>query len=238
MIVTARMISLRNDQQHVDRRQELDEVVVVGARRLLVDQRRDQPRRQVGRQQRDDVERDHRDERGDHPGRHQERQARDAHHLERVDLLRDAHRAQPCGVAAADGGGQRDRRDERRHLAGVEVGRDERGELGDADLAQRRVALDADLGAGEEGEEGDHARRARDQGQPAGAERDLGQGVEDLAPVAAQGARRPRQRLGVEEQLVAVRSSRRLRPLPDDRRPCRAPPRSPDHSPGWGMSWK
>ena len=124
-----------------------------------------------------DVERDHRDERGDHPGRHEERQRRDRHHLERVDLLGDPHRAEPGGVAAADGRRERDRGDQRRHLTGVEVRRDEGAELRDADLAQRRVALDADLGAGEERHERDHADRAGDQAEPAGAERDLGEGV-------------------------------------------------------------
>ena len=72
------------------------------------------------------------------------------HHLEGVDLLGDAHRAELGGEAAADGGRQRDAGDQRRDLAGVEVGRDEAGERRGAELVERRVALQADLGAGEE----------------------------------------------------------------------------------------
>ena len=55
-----------------------------------------------------DVQRDDRDHPRDDPGRHEERQRRDRHHLERVDLLGDPHRAELGGEAAADGGGQRD----------------------------------------------------------------------------------------------------------------------------------
>ena len=66
-----------------------------------------------------------------------------------------------------------------------------RGELRDAELAQRRVALDADLGPGEEGQEGDDADGARDQREAAGTEGDLGQGVDDLAGVAPDGRAAP-----------------------------------------------
>ena len=195
---------LAEGPQHVDRRQELEEVVVVGARRLPVDVDGDEAGREVGRAEGHDVERDHRDERRDHPGRDQERQRGDPHHLERVDLLGDPHRAEPGGVAAAHGRGQGDRGDQRRHLAGVEVGRDEGAELRDPDLAERGVALDAHLGAGEEREERDHAGAPGDQGQAAATEGDLGEGVDDLARVAADRPRRPGQGLDVEEQLVAV----------------------------------
>ena len=73
--------------QHVAGWQEQVEVVVVGARALPVELRHDESGREVRRQQADDVERDDRDETGDDPGRHEERQRRDRHHLERVDLL-------------------------------------------------------------------------------------------------------------------------------------------------------
>jgi hypothetical protein len=61
------------------------------------------------------------------------------------------------GETAADGRGERDAGDERGDLAGVEVGRDEAGEGGGAELVERGVALQADLGAGEEAQGGDHA---------------------------------------------------------------------------------
>ena len=83
---------------------------------------------------------------GDHPRRHEERQRRHRHHLEGVDLLGDPHRAELGGEAAADGRGQGERGDQRGDLAGVEVGRDEAGELRDAERLERAVALQPDLG--------------------------------------------------------------------------------------------
>ena len=53
-----------------------------------------------------------------------------------------------------------------------------------AELVQRRVALQADLGAGEEGQEGDDADRAADDRQRAGAEGDLGEQPQRLLLVA------------------------------------------------------
>ena len=55
-----------------------------------------------------------------------------------------AVKPQPTVAASAMPG------DERRDLAGVEVGGDEAGEGRGADLVERGVALQADLGAGEE----------------------------------------------------------------------------------------
>ena len=55
-----------------------------------------------------------------------------------------AVKPQPTVAASAIAG------DQRRDLAGVEVGGDEAGEGGGADLVQRGVPLQADLGAGEE----------------------------------------------------------------------------------------
>ena len=98
---------------------------------------------------------------------------------------------------------QGQRGDQRRDLAGVEVRRDEAGERAAADLVERLVALQADLGAGEEGQEADDADRAADHGQRAGAEADLGEQPHHLAPVAAQGARGPRGRPAVEGELPA-----------------------------------
>ena len=177
--------------QHVDRRQEQVEVVVVGALRLPEVAGRDQPGGDVRRQQPEDVERDDGDEAGDHPGGDEERQGRDAHDLEGVDLLADPHRAELGGEAAADRGRERQAGDERGDLAGVEVGGDEAGEGRGAELVERGVALQADLGAGEEGEEGDDADGAADDRERAGAEADLGEEPEDLLLVAADGAPAP-----------------------------------------------
>jgi hypothetical protein len=135
---------------------------------------------------------------------HQERQRRHRHHLEGVDLLGDAHGSEAGGVAAADGGGQCDRGDQWSDLAGVEVRRDERGELRDTYLAQRRVALDPDLGAGEERHERDDADASGDHRESSDTEGDLGKRVQDLAPVALERDRDPDDCLEVEEQLVAA----------------------------------
>ena len=115
----------------------------------------------------------------------QERQRRDRHHLEGVDLLGDPHGAELGGEAAADGRGQRDAGDQRGDLAGVEVRRDEAGERRRADLVERGVPLEADLGAGEERQRGDDADRAADDRERTGAQRDLGEQPEDLLLVAA-----------------------------------------------------
>jgi hypothetical protein len=104
------------------------------------------------------------------------------------------------------------RPDQRRDLAGVEVRRDEGGEVGDAELVERRVALQADVGAGEEGEEGDDADRAADQGERAAAQADLGQQAHDLLLVAEQDAVGPADGARVERQLRAevVEGAQRL----------------------------
>ena len=141
---------LEEGPDHVARRQEQMEVVRIGAGRVVVVVDDDRVGREVGRQQPDDVERDDRDEAGDDAGGHQERQARHGHDLEGVDLLADAHGAELGGESAADGRRQRQAGHERRDLAGVEERGDEAGVGRDAELVQRGVALQADLGAGEE----------------------------------------------------------------------------------------
>ena len=135
-----------------------------------------------------------------------------AHDLEGVDLLVDPHGADLRGETAADGRRQRQAGHQRRDLPGVEVRREEAGERRRAELVEGRVALQADLGAGEEGEEGDDADRAADDRQGAGAEGDLGQQPEGLLLVAPQGARGPGERPAVEAELVAevVEGAQRL----------------------------
>ena len=161
-----------------------------------------QAARDIGRQQADDVERDDRDQAADDPGGDQELHRRDRHHLDGVDLLGDAHRAELRGEPAADRRRQRDAGDQRGDLAGVEVGRDEAGERGGAELVERGVAGQPDLGAGEEGHAEDDADGAADHGEGAGAEGDLGQDPQDLARVAHDRARQRQQHLDVEGQLV------------------------------------
>ncbi len=107
------------------------------------------------------------------------------------------------GEAAADGRRQRDGRDQRGDLAGVEVGRYESGEGAAAELVERLVALQPDLGTGEERQEADDADRAADHGERAGAEADLGQQPDDFAAVPAQRSRHGGRGAHVEQQLFA-----------------------------------
>ena len=214
---------LEERQQDVDRWQEQPEVVVVGAGGLAVEGHGHDPGAEVGRQQPDHVERDHRDQPGDHPGGDQERQALDRHHLERVDLLGDPHRAELGGEAGADRRREGERRDQRRDLAGVEVGRDEAVERRGADLVQGGVALHADDGAGEQAHPDHHADGAADDGQGARAEGHLGQQPHHLARVRRERARRPAQRADVEPELAPEPGQ------PVDRRP---------HAPRPGTSWR
>src|SRR6266545_2186665 len=187
--------------QHVDRGQEEVEVVVVRAGRLSEVAGGNGPGGQIAGEQAHHVQRDDGDETGDHPGRHQERQRRDRHHLQRVDLLRDTHRAELGGEATADRGRQRERGDQRGDLAGVEVRRDEPGKGAAADLVERLVALQTNLGTGEERQETNHADSTADDGEGPGAEAHLGEQPDNLPLVAADRPRRPRQRSPVEEQL-------------------------------------
>ena len=72
----------------------------------------------------------------------------DAHHLEGVDLLVDAHRADLRGSAGADGGGERHTRRRRRDETHVEKGPQKAGQGFDADVGQGVVALHGDQRAG------------------------------------------------------------------------------------------
>ena len=73
----------------------------------------------------DAVQRDHHDDPGDHPGGGQVGDTADAHHLQRVDLLVDPHRAELRGGTGADGRGKRDAGGRRRDEPDVEEGRRE-----------------------------------------------------------------------------------------------------------------
>src|ERR1044072_1659942 len=105
------------------------------------------------------------------------------------------------GEPAAAGRGRRVAGDEGGDLTGVEVRRHESGEGRGAELVQRGVPLEADLGAGEEAHRGDDADGAADDGQRAGAEGHLGEDAEDLLLVAAQRAGGPREGLDEEREL-------------------------------------
>ena len=108
------------------------------------------------------------------------------HRFDGVDLLGDPHRAQLRGGARADGGGQRDARDDRRDDAHVEEGRQEPGQRLDTDVAQRRVALHGDDTAGGQRQERRHADGAADHHQRARAHRHLGDVADGLLAVPGQ----------------------------------------------------
>ena len=215
--------------EHVDRWQVLLEVVVVSARRLPVVAGGDGPGGEVRGQQPDHVQRDHRDEPGDHPRGDQEGQRGDAHHLKGVHLLADPHRAELCGEPGADRRGQGEAGDERSDLTGVEVSGQERHEVGGAELVECRVPLKSHLGAGEEGEKGDDADGAADDRECSATEAHLGQQTQHLLLVAAQRTAGPGERAPVEGQLGAqllkgaqraldetIRQSHQLPPLRND----------------------
>src|SRR4051812_24952369 len=235
---------LEERPQHVMRGQEQIEVVVVGARRLPVSLGGDQPRREVAGQQPQHVERDDGDEAGDDARGHEERQRGHAHDLEGVDLLVDPHGADLRGEAAADRRRERQSGDERRDLTGVEVGREKARERRRAELVESGVALQADLGAGEEGEEGDDADGSADDRQRAAAEGDLGQEPHRLLLVALERPRGPAERAPVEPELLAEVVERAQRHAVDL---LELPQADPDpvggreqrhHCPFGGTSWK
>ena len=105
------------------------------------------------------------------------------HHLEGVDLLGDPHGPELGGEAGADLGGQRDAGDERGDLAGVGQRRDDPGEGLGADLLQPGEPLEADLGAGEEGDADDHEEHAAADDERARPDGDVGHQDRDLLAV-------------------------------------------------------
>lgn len=110
----------------------------------------------------------------------------DRHHLERIDLLADAHRAQLGRGAGADRGCQSDARGDRCDDTDVDVGGQESGERLHPDVAQRVVALHRDGGAGEQRDEAEDGQRAAEHGQHPGTQPDLGRDPQRL-PALAQG---------------------------------------------------
>ena len=105
--------------EDVERRQVEPEVVGVGPGREAEELGHDELGGQVAGEERGQVERDHRDQRRPDPGGHEVDDAVDAHDLERVDLVADAHGAELGGEAGAHLGGQGHAGDERGDLAGV-----------------------------------------------------------------------------------------------------------------------
>ncbi|EGJ73035.1 putative ABC-transporter integral membrane protein [Streptomyces sp. Tu6071] len=195
---------LQDAEQHVLGDEEEVEVVVVGARGLAVEDDGDDARGDVAGEQAERVERDDRDDARDDPGGHEVRHRAYAHAFERVDLLVDAHRAELRGEPGADRRGEGETGDERGDLAGVEVGGDEAGERGGADLVHGGEALEADDGAGRGGHADHDADRAADDAEAAGAEHHLGEQALHLLRVPRERAWNPQQRAQVEEELVAA----------------------------------
>ena len=195
-VIAVRQHHHRGDDDDVDERpehvvgaQERSEVMLVGAGRLSVQERRDDLRREERQDQADRVERDDHHQPGQHPGRHQVRVGLDAHHFERVDLLADPHGAELGRGAGADRGRQRDAGDDGGDEAHVDECGDEPEQGLESDVAQRREALDGDQRTGRERHETDDHRGAADHGHGAGAHADLGDQSQDLLAVAGQ---RPR----------------------------------------------
>ena len=151
------------------------------------------------------------DESGEHAGGDEILHRRDGHHLEGVDLFGDPHGAELRGESAAHGRRQCEAGDDRRDLAGVEVRRDESGERCGAELVERGISLDADLGAGEEAHRDDDADGSADDGQGATAERDLGEQPIDLAAVVLDGEQHGLEHAEVEQHLRAGVVERRER---------------------------
>ena len=144
--------------------------------------------------------------------RHQILDGPDRHRLQRVDLLVDPHRAQLRGHAGAEGGGQPDARDHRRRDAHVDERRQESGQRLDADIAQRRVALNGKRAAGGQRQEADDHDGAADHRQRACAHGDLGDQADDLLAVVHRRVRHAAERLEVEQHVVADAAQRLDRP--------------------------
>ena len=108
----------------------------------------------------------------------------DAHDLERVDLVADAHRSELGGESGAYLRGEGHTGDERRDLPRVgERGDDARERLG-PDLLQPVESLETDFGAGEERDRDDHEEHAATDDQRTRPQGDVGHQDEDLFGVA------------------------------------------------------
>src|SRR5215211_512996 len=115
---------------------------------------------------------------GQHLRRAQERQRRDAHDLERVDLVGDPHRAELGDDAGADLRRHHVAERVRHELAQVAPGGEHARVGGGADGAVEVRALDPALEADDEDQAPDHQRRAQD--QEAGLPQALAEEAEDL----------------------------------------------------------
>ena len=100
---------------------------------------------------------------GEQPGRAEEGDRRDSHHLHRVDLIRDPHRAELGDDPGPDLGGEHVAEGVGHHLAQVAPGGEDPGVGGRALGPQQVGAEDAALQAEDEDEEPDDQRRAEDQ---------------------------------------------------------------------------
>ena len=181
----------------------------------------------------------------------------DAHHLECVDLVADAHGAELGGEAGADLRGQRHPGHQRGDLTGVGQRRDHAGERLGADLLQAVEALEADLGAGEEGDRDDHEEHAAaddERARPRGRCPTSGRGFPWGTAGHGEGPARCGRRTAAGRPASRRRRARRrrcrrpsprtsCRRMPSCRgtRPCRAPgERCVDRHqmPFWGMKLK
>ncbi|MBF4191052.1 hypothetical protein MHAEM_03387 [Mycolicibacterium phlei] len=176
--------------------------MVVHARGQAVHQDR-RPRRPVRGEHGQAEQRDHHDHPGDDAGGRQIGHRPHADHLQRVDLLVDPHRADLCGRAGPDGGGQPDSRDQRCGQPGVDERGEEAGHGLHADVGQRVEALHTDDRPGEERQEGDDHDRAADEHQSACAQAHSGHRANQFDAVVHQRVAGRADSLGVEAGLFA-----------------------------------
>ena len=179
------------------------EIVVVDAGGLAVDPGRTEASRRESTHHRHAVQRDDHHHPGHHPGGHQISHRADRHHLERVDLVCDTHRAQLGGGARADGGGEADACHRRRDDPHVHVSGDESRHRFDADAGKLVVSLNRDDRAGGQREEADDHHRAADHGQRTGAQAHLSDQSEHFRLVAGEGHPGFADCSGVERHLDA-----------------------------------
>ena len=136
------------------------EVVAVRPLRVTVDGDDGDLGGDVGSEQAHQVQRDDRDQRGDHPGAHQVGHGAHSHGFQRVDFFADAHGTELSGEARAHFRGERDAGDDGRQFPGVDQRSEQSRHRGQPEQVQTPVTFQADLRAGHKGHGEHHADRS------------------------------------------------------------------------------